>query len=169
MPGFDSFIRATLSPHLDKIAFLSLTHNNSAFSSLFFFYLSLRGRHISPLISLHHLQTKKGEAQTFGSKQHHHQDREEILFILSSTKLLQENSGHINFYFPGSGSIFIGDTLFSLSCGKLFEGTPDQMQSSLTKIMSLPADTEVYFGHEYTLSSSKFALFIEPKNEALQS
>ncbi|PRQ22931.1 putative hydroxyacylglutathione hydrolase [Rosa chinensis] len=77
--------------------------------------------------------------------------------------------GHINFYFPGSGSIFIGDTLFSLSCGKLFEGTPDQMQSSLTKIMSLPADTEVYFGHEYTLSSSKFALFIEPKNEALQS
>ncbi|PRQ34963.1 putative hydroxyacylglutathione hydrolase [Rosa chinensis] len=77
--------------------------------------------------------------------------------------------GHISFYFPGSGSIFTGDTLFSLSCGKLFEGTPDQMQSSLTKIMSLPDDTEVYFGHEYTLSNSKFALSIEPENEELQS
>jgi len=77
--------------------------------------------------------------------------------------------GHISFYFPGSGSIFTGDTLFSLSCGKLFEGTPDQMQSSLTKIGSLPDDTEVYFGHEYTLSNSKFALSIEPENEALQS
>ncbi|XP_040363838.1 probable hydroxyacylglutathione hydrolase 2, chloroplastic isoform X2 [Rosa chinensis] len=77
--------------------------------------------------------------------------------------------GHISFYFPGSGSIFARDTLFSLSCRKLFEGTPDQMQSSLTKIMSLPADIEVYFGHEYTLSNSKFALSIELEHEALQS
>ncbi|BBG93656.1 glyoxalase 2-4, partial [Prunus dulcis] len=77
--------------------------------------------------------------------------------------------GHISFYFPGSGAIFTGDTLFSLSCGKLFEGTPEQMQSSLSKIMSLPDDTDIYCGHEYTLSNSKFALSIEPENEALQS
>lgn len=77
--------------------------------------------------------------------------------------------GHISFYFPRSGAIFTGDTLFSLSCGKLFEGTPEQMHSSLTKITSLPDDTDVYCGHEYTLSNSKFALSIEPENEALQS
>ncbi|KAF4348761.1 hypothetical protein CsatB_026659 [Cannabis sativa] len=77
--------------------------------------------------------------------------------------------GHISFYFPGSGAIFTGDTLFSLSCGKLFEGTPEQMLSSLRKITSLPDDTNVYCGHEYTLSNSKFALSIEPENEALQS
>ncbi|GKV39197.1 hypothetical protein SLEP1_g47005 [Rubroshorea leprosula] len=77
--------------------------------------------------------------------------------------------GHISFYFPGSGTIFTGDTLFSLSCGKLFEGTPEQMLSSLKKITSLPDDTHVYCGHEYTLSNSKFALSIEPNNEALQS
>ncbi|OMP11755.1 Beta-lactamase-like protein [Corchorus capsularis] len=77
--------------------------------------------------------------------------------------------GHISFYFPGSGAIFTGDTLFSLSCGKLFEGTPEQMFSSLQKILSLPDDTNIYCGHEYTLSNSKFALSIEPKNEALQA
>ncbi|KAB5548452.1 hypothetical protein DKX38_011858 [Salix brachista] len=77
--------------------------------------------------------------------------------------------GHISFHFPSSGAIFTGDTLFSLSCGKLFEGTPVQMHSSLKKIMSLPDDTNIYCGHEYTLSNSKFALSIEPNNEALQS
>ncbi|GMP78675.1 hypothetical protein CsSME_00034520 [Camellia sinensis var. sinensis] len=77
--------------------------------------------------------------------------------------------GHISFYFPGSQAIFTGDTLFSLSCGKLFEGTPEQMFSSLKKLASLPDDTSVYCGHEYTLSNSKFALSIEPGNEALKS
>ncbi|XP_062173568.1 hydroxyacylglutathione hydrolase 2, mitochondrial-like [Alnus glutinosa] len=77
--------------------------------------------------------------------------------------------GHISFYFPGSGAVFTGDTLFSLSCGKLFEGTPEQMLSSLKKIMSLPEDTNIYCGHEYTLSNSEFALSIEPHNEALKS
>ncbi|KAK7257885.1 hypothetical protein RIF29_32190 [Crotalaria pallida] len=77
--------------------------------------------------------------------------------------------GDINFYFPGSGAIFTGDTLFSLSCGRLFEGTPEQMQSSLKRIMALPDDTNIYCGHEYTLSDSKFALSIEPGNKELQS
>ncbi|KFK23462.1 hypothetical protein AALP_AAs62519U000100, partial [Arabis alpina] len=77
--------------------------------------------------------------------------------------------GHISLYFPGARAIFSGDTLFSLSCGKLFEGTPEQMLASLEKILSLPDDTCVYCGHEYTLSNSKFALSIEPTNEVLQS
>ncbi|VVB07517.1 unnamed protein product [Arabis nemorensis] len=77
--------------------------------------------------------------------------------------------GHISLYFPGSRAIFTGDTLFSLSCGKLFEGTPKQMLASLQKIISLPDDTSIYCGHEYTLSNSKFALSMEPNNEVLQS
>ncbi|KAJ9128963.1 hypothetical protein P3X46_034272, partial [Hevea brasiliensis] len=75
---------------------------------------------------------------------------------------------HISFYFPGSGAIFTGDTLFSLSCGKLLEGTPEQMHSSLRKITSLPDDTNIYCGHEYTLVSCYhlfliFCLFNPPK------
>ncbi|PKA61568.1 Hydroxyacylglutathione hydrolase 2, mitochondrial [Apostasia shenzhenica] len=75
--------------------------------------------------------------------------------------------GHVSFYFPGIGAIFTGDTLFSLSCGKLFEGNANQMLTSLQKISSLPDDTNIYCGHEYTLSNSKFALSVEPKNEQL--
>lgn len=77
--------------------------------------------------------------------------------------------GHISFYFPASRVIFTGDTLFSLSCGKLFEGTPEQMHSSLEKLTLLPEDTSIYFGHEYTLSNTKFALAVEPGNLELQS
>ncbi|ERN20320.1 hypothetical protein AMTR_s00066p00186690 [Amborella trichopoda] len=77
--------------------------------------------------------------------------------------------GHGSFYFPGSKAIFTGDTLFSLSCGKLFEGSPEQMHSSLRKIMSLPDDTRIFCGHEYTMSNAKFALSIEPKNQDLQA
>ncbi|KEH30349.1 hydroxyacylglutathione hydrolase [Medicago truncatula] len=77
--------------------------------------------------------------------------------------------GHISFYFPGSAAIFTGDTLFSLSCGKIYEGTPEQMLSSLKKITSLSDDTSIYCGHEYTLDNSKFALSIDPQNKELQS
>ncbi|KAL8196118.1 hypothetical protein R6Q57_025118 [Mikania cordata] len=77
--------------------------------------------------------------------------------------------GHISFYFPASGAIFTGDTLFSLSCSKLFEGTPEQMHMSLEKLLLLPENINIYCGHEYTLSNSKFALSVEPGNEELQS
>ncbi|KAJ6420539.1 hypothetical protein OIU84_027973 [Salix udensis] len=90
-----------------------------------------------------------------------------VEYLLAS--LVDFGLSHISFYFPGSGAIFAGDTLFSLSCGRLLEGTPEQMLSSLQKIMSLPDDTNIYCGHEYTLSNSKFALSIDPNNEALQS
>ncbi len=74
-------------------------------------------------------------------------------------------SSHIAF--AGSGLLFCGDTLFSIGCGRLFEGTPTQMQESLDKIAALPPETLVYCGHEYTLSNCRFALEVEPENEAL--
>jgi hydroxyacylglutathione hydrolase len=74
-------------------------------------------------------------------------------------------SSHIAFY--GHGSLFCGDTLFSVGCGRLFEGTPAQMQESLDKLAALPPATRVFCGHEYTLSNCDFALQVEPANKRL--
>ena len=75
-------------------------------------------------------------------------------------------SSHIAFF--GNGCLFCGDTLFSVGCGRLFEGSPAQMQSSLDKLAALPAQTRVFCAHEYTLSNCDFALAVEPGNKALQ-
>jgi len=76
--------------------------------------------------------------------------------------------GGICFYFPESKAAFTGDTLFSMGCGRLFEGTPAQMWDSLQKIMALPDDTNIYCGHEYTRDGAAFCLTIEPDNEDLK-
>lgn len=77
-------------------------------------------------------------------------------------------SGHICFYFKAAKALFCGDTLFSLGCGRLFEGTAEQMWRSLSKIMALPDGTLVYCGHEYTEANGRFCLNVEPDNTALQ-
>ena len=66
-------------------------------------------------------------------------------------------------------AVFTGDTLFGAGCGRLFEGTPAQMHASLMSLAALPAQTKVYFGHEYTRSNLAFAQSIEPQNEAVQA
>ncbi len=84
---------------------------------------------------------------------------------------IMETPGHtlggICFYLPGTKAIFTGDTLFSMGCGRLFEGSPEQMWDSLNKIMALPDNTNIYCGHEYTIDNGRFCLTVEPKNEAL--
>ena len=75
--------------------------------------------------------------------------------------------GHIAFWFAGSRALFSGDTLFTLGCGRLFEGTPQQMWSSLSKLRALPPETRVFCGHEYTQANARFALTVEPGNAAL--
>jgi len=77
--------------------------------------------------------------------------------------------GHIAYWFHGDKAAFVGDTLFSIGCGRVIEGTMDQMWDSLKKLRDLPDDTRVYLGHEYTLANIKFALTIEPNNAALKS
>lgn len=77
--------------------------------------------------------------------------------------------GHIAFHFPTANAVFTADSLMALGCGRLFEGTPEMMWTSLSKLSALPADTIVYSGHEYTASNAKFALTIEPDNAALQT
>jgi hydroxyacylglutathione hydrolase len=75
--------------------------------------------------------------------------------------------GHIAYWFHADKLAFVGDTLFSIGCGRVIEGTPEQMWRSLVKLRDLPDDTEIYCGHEYTLANIKFARTIEPGNKAL--
>jgi hydroxyacylglutathione hydrolase len=77
--------------------------------------------------------------------------------------------GHIAFYFPDGPALFCGDTLFSLGCGRLIEGTAAQMFASLRKFAALPPDTQVYCGHEYTEANARFAVTVEPDNAALRA
>jgi hydroxyacylglutathione hydrolase len=76
-------------------------------------------------------------------------------------------AGHITYWFRNDKLAFAGDTLFSIGCGRVIEGTPEMMWDSLLKLRDLPGDTRVYCGHEYTLANIKFAQTIEPGNGAL--
>lgn len=76
--------------------------------------------------------------------------------------------GHIAFHVPDTGVVFTGDSLMALGCGRLFEGTPEQMWASLSRLAALPADTLVCSGHEYTASNAAFAATVEPDNQALK-
>ena len=77
--------------------------------------------------------------------------------------------GHIAYFNAKNAVLFCGDTLFAGGCGRIFEGTPEQMQASLARIAALPANTRVYCAHEYTQSNMKFSLAVEPDNAALRS
>ncbi|WP_417490684.1 hydroxyacylglutathione hydrolase [Maricaulis sp.] len=78
-------------------------------------------------------------------------------------------SGHIVYLLPGEHVAFVGDTLFALGCGRLFEGTPEQMWHSLSRLAALPDDTVVYCAHEYTQANARFALTVDPDNAELQA
>jgi hydroxyacylglutathione hydrolase len=77
--------------------------------------------------------------------------------------------GHICFYFYNEKLVFTGDTLFSLGCGRIFEGTNSQMYESLKKIKELPKNTKIFCGHEYTLNNSKFCIEHDKDNENLKN
>ena len=76
-------------------------------------------------------------------------------------------AGHIAFYFEAARMIFVGDTLFAMGCGRLFEGTPEQMFANMTRFAALPDDVRIYCGHEYTLANARFAAHVEPGNAAV--
>ena len=77
--------------------------------------------------------------------------------------------GHVSYHFPTEKVVFAADTLFALGCGRLLEGTAAQMVSSLSKLAALPAQTQVYCGHEYTQSNARFALTVDPDNAKLKA
>jgi hydroxyacylglutathione hydrolase len=76
-------------------------------------------------------------------------------------------SGHIAYHLPTENVIFVGDTLFAMGCGRLFEGSPEQMFRNMQRLAALPPGTLVYCAHEYTLANGRFALTVEPDNAAL--
>ena len=76
-------------------------------------------------------------------------------------------AGHIAYYFEDEGMIFVGDTMFAMGCGRLFEGTAQQMYANLQRIAALPDGVRIYCGHEYTLANAKFAAHVEPDNAAI--
>ncbi len=86
----------------------------------------------------------------------------EVIFVPGHTK------GHIAFFFSREKVAFTGDTLFSLGCGRIFEGTQKEMLNSLNKIKNLPPDTKIYCGHEYTKSNLNFCLTYDPNNTFLK-
>lgn len=77
-------------------------------------------------------------------------------------------AGHIAFYIPSEKVAFVGDTLFAMGCGRLFEGTAEQMYDNMRKLEALPDDTKIYCAHEYTQSNGEYALVAEPDNLALK-
>ncbi len=77
-------------------------------------------------------------------------------------------AGHIAFHFPTEKTVFVGDTLFAMGCGRLFEGTAAQMFDNMQRLSKLPSDTKVYCAHEYTQANGEYALVAEPDNQALK-
>ena len=99
------------------------------------------------------------------------QDGEEFSFGRTLLKVIfipGHTLGHIAFYLPEEKSLFCGDTLFGMGCGRLFEGSPRQMHSSLEKLKQLPKETLIYCGHEYTEGNGNFALSVDQDNPFLK-
>ncbi|MBY0511175.1 MAG: hydroxyacylglutathione hydrolase [Rhodospirillaceae bacterium] len=90
------------------------------------------------------------------------QARAQVFFVPGHTR------GHIAYWFKDSAALFCGDTLFSIGCGRLFEGTPRQMWTSLSRLRVLPPETRIYCAHEYTESNIRFAVSLDPDNAALR-
>ena len=76
--------------------------------------------------------------------------------------------GHVAFHMPAARAVFTADSLMAMGCGRLFEGSPEQMWGTLTRLMALPGDTVVYSGHDYMETNLAFALTVEPENAALR-
>jgi hydroxyacylglutathione hydrolase len=93
-----------------------------------------------------------------------------VAFGTTSARVINvpaHTAGHIAFHFPFEGIIFVGDTLFAMGCGRLFEGTATQMFDNMRTLAALPPETIVYCAHEYTQSNGRYALVAEPNNQAL--
>ncbi|MBT4739072.1 MAG: hydroxyacylglutathione hydrolase [Rhodospirillaceae bacterium] len=103
------------------------------------------------------IEVNDGDTFSFGAAEAN------VFFVPGHTR------GHIAFWFADSDALFCGDTLFSVGCGRVFEGTMDEMWSSLSRLRALPSETRVYCAHEYTQSNIQFAVTVDPNNLALRT
>jgi hydroxyacylglutathione hydrolase len=112
----------------------------------------------------------KGEAEKIPGVEHSVADGDVVR--LGETQAIVRDTpghtaGHVIYHFAGDKAAFVGDTIFALGCGRLFEGTPAQMWASLSKIAKLPPETLLYCAHEYTQANARFAVTVDPDNDAL--
>lgn len=101
-----------------------------------------------------------------------HEDEEHFSFAGHDVRVMDVSGhtiGHISYYVSDANAVFTADSLMALGCGRLFEGTPKQMWSSLSKLSALPSGTIVCSGHEYTAANARFALTIDPNNVDLKA
>jgi len=152
-------------------------------------FLREKDLHLALILNTHHhtdhtggnakLQQDYGAPIIGPAKEAHHidgisrgvEDRDVVTFSDLRGEVIAtpgHTEGSVSFYFPAIKALFSGDTLFSLGCGRLFEGTPVQMWASLLKLRALPDDTQVYAGHEYTQKNAPFALALDPANKELK-
>lgn len=150
---------------------------------------ALNGRQLDKILLTHHHYDHVGgvnmlcelyNCSVIGYKKDEHRlpcvtnfvnDGDEVCVGGSTAKVIfvpGHTLGHVSYYFEGDGVLFCGDTLFVGGCGRLFEGTADDMFNSMVKYKKLPESTKVYCAHEYTLANYKFALSVEPENKYVQ-
>ena len=164
-PGESSGVEQYLDQHRLALKAILLTHHH--------------GDHVGGAVALHELTG----APVYGPATErlpvcHHRLKEgdtvqlpDFGLVLNVIDVPGHTAGHIAFHgrtAEGKSLLFCGDTLFAAGCGRLFEGTPKQMHESLNKLAALPSDTLVCCAHEYTVSNLRWALAVEPGNEALQ-
>ncbi|MDX1381430.1 MAG: hydroxyacylglutathione hydrolase [Xanthomonadales bacterium] len=159
-PGDDAPVRRVLDREGLELAYILLTHHHADHIGGAAALADVTGAEVcGPHDSrIPHRQRSVGEGDTVELPRLGL--RFEVLEVPGHT------TSHIAFV--GHGCLFCGDTLFSVGCGRLFEGTPAQMQASLDKLAALPPATSVYCGHEYTVANCAFALEVEPANDDLQ-
>jgi hydroxyacylglutathione hydrolase len=110
------------------------------------------------------------EAERIPTLDVHVRGGDKVTFGITSASVIDvpaHTAGHIAYHFSDEGIAFVGDTLFAMGCGRLFEGTAAQMYNNMRKLEALGDDTVIYCAHEYTQSNGRFALTVEPDNTAL--
>lgn len=147
------------SAHLHPMAILVTHHHADHVGGI----PEIVGRHAIPVYGPA-IEAIPGRTQALHGGETLHFDELGLTFQVLATP--GHTRGHLCFF--GDGRLFCGDTLFSCGCGRLFEGTPEQMHTSLSKIKALPMETLIYCAHEYTLANLAFALEVEPDSAALQ-
>lgn len=124
-------------------------------------------KEIKDKYNIHHIAPEKDKDRIPNVDQYVNDD--EIIIFGDEAAQVIETAGHtknhINFWFKNSNILFSGDTLFAMGCGRLFEGTHEEMFNALQQLKSMPDETIIYCGHEYTLDNAKFCLSIEPDNQ----
>ena len=161
-PGDAAPVLATLQKRSLKLCAIVLTHRHEDHTGgiarlLEEYTVPVYGPRFDPVEKVTRL-VQEGDIVTIGELDN---------LQLSVLDVPGHTRGHIAYYAKKEKWLFCGDMLFGAGCGRIFEGTPEQMLTSLSKLAALPDDVQVFAGHEYTLSNLKFAREIEPDNKAL--